>query len=190
MVLELLLCILSGMLAILLGFQVFQFSLKLRRFFKNISIIRKTNEEISFLEGKSDFPNNKIQRKFLDVTLLYRVEFRPDYADMTKIFDISNYEKNNVIGLIYFVQKQTFDDLIKMTRGDAVRDSLIRRIQEQYGVAADEEVIEDLMQQAEALISQEERMRQESGLIIRPLIPHCTVYQLKDGRWVWRPESK
>ena len=68
-------------------------------------------EEIDFMHGREEIPEEKIARKFVDVTLLCNVEKVNSLNQIEKIVDVSNYHKNKVIALTYFVQPHVFHEL-------------------------------------------------------------------------------
>jgi len=124
----------------------------------------KTTEEIDFIQGRTDIPDKRILNKYLHVGIIYKVAKSATNSDY-KIFDVSEYEKNNVIGLTYFVQEQDFE---------MFKRKAITRIM--AGIDLDE-------------LDDESREILQAGLAqdnFISIIDDCTVYQLKDGRWLWR----
>lgn len=154
--------------------------------------IDKVEEELAFLSGEIDIPEEDIAAKFPNAIVLCHLEKNISSEDTTKIVDISNYEKNHIIGLTYLVQPQLFDDLKSAVNADAIKERVFRRLCEEYDINpndTDNEFIEQLLEQAMAeVINEEYSIDEEHGTMTRPLVPHCTVYQLKDGRWLWRQE--
>lgn len=152
-------------------------------------------EEYDFLNGDIDIAEDRIAQKFPNTILLCHIEKNSDSNDdsTTKIFDISNYAKNHVIGLTYFVQPQLFEDLKSSTNADAMRDRLRAQFLKDHSInpdEADEEFVNQLIDDAMKEVMNEGYFIDEAnGAMTRPLIPNCTVYQLKDGRWLWRQES-
>ena len=149
-------------------------------------------EELLFAEGEIDIPEDKIQQKFLDAILLCHLE-RNNQDDSTwKIVDTSSYNKNHIIGLTYFVQPQLFDDLKATVNEDTLRERAKEKIIDAIGDEyedADLDFLDDLIDEAmEELMGDKYDIDEEHGTMTRPLLPHCTVYQLKDGRWLWRQE--
>lgn len=155
--------------------------------------IDKAEEELAFLSGEIDIPEEDIAAKFPDAIMLCHLEKNTTSEDTIKIVDISSYEKNHVIGLTYLVQPQLFDDLKSAVNTDAIKERVLRKLCEEYEVNLDDtdnEFMEQLLEQAMAEVMDEEyTIDEEHGTMTRPLLPHCTVYQLKDGRWLWRQES-
>jgi hypothetical protein len=115
-------------------------------------VLEDMDEEVNFLVGNIDIPEEKIEKKFLNVMIFYQIE-QKDVQSPVKIFDTSQYEKNHLIGLTYFVQPQMFQQL-----------------KTQFGVRA---------------------LRVDNGQeVVRAFLGNCRVYQLKDGRWLWRSDRR
>ena len=120
-------------------------------------------DELDFFDGNSQvFPQKDIERKYENVTLLYNIQKGTEYSI---IVDTSKYEKNNLIGLTYLVPAADYDKLAN----DVMRN-VKRKMKEEAGKDADVDFIEETVQDT------------MDGV----LIPLCDVYQLKNGKWVWR----
>lgn len=147
------------------------------------------------MQGETDIPDELIDQKFLDAILLCHIEKNPFDGDVWKTVDISNYQKNRIIGLTYFVQPQTFEALKNAVNPDNVKDKIRPQIikamyDDDDEDEIDEHFIDEIINQAYSQIMDEEYdIDEEHGTMTRPLLPHCTVYRLKDGRWLWRQES-
>ena len=131
----------------------------IKRYFEMCEVF----DELDFLEGKDNaFPQKDIQCKYENVLLLYNIQ--RGTTEYTVIVDTSKYEKNNLIGLTYLVPAADYDRLAK----DVVHN-VKRKIKEEY---KDEDIdfLEDSIKDT------------MNGTII----PMCDVYQLKNGRWIWR----
>lgn len=156
--------------------------------------IDELTEELAFVQGETDIPDELIDQKFLDAILLCHIEKNPFDGDVWKILDTSSYQKNHVIGLTYFVQPQTFEDLKNAISSDNVKDrvrqQVIEAIYDDDEDEIDEDFIDEIIEQAyNEIMNEEYDIDEEHGTMTRPLLPHCTVYHLKDGRWLWRQES-
>ena len=147
--------------------------------------IYNIQEEIAFLQGEIDIPEEDIAQKFRNATIIYNVEKDTLSTGVQKIVDISNYEKNHLIGLTYLVQPQMFDELKAEISSDAVQEEVRRRILEEEDIDENDlDFLNDLIKDAV-----DEEFGAEGEIMARPLLPNCTVYLLKDGRWLWRQES-
>jgi hypothetical protein len=116
----------------------------------------------------------------------------PNDESTTKIVDISSYPKNHIIGITYFVQHQLFSDLKDSVKMDNLKEKVLNEFMKDHDIDPDEadmDFINELVDNSIKEVMQEEYDIDETGgAMTRPLIPNCTVYQLKDGRWLWRQE--
>lgn len=169
---------LSIMLFISIIFNIFIFKL-FNRSLDRIITLNNEFEELEFMEGIADIPEEKILQKFEDATLFCNtVPTKTD--EVLQIYDTSLYLKNKIIGLTYFVPEQDFTDIkndLQLKRKDIEKHIRQKLAEQQIEVTAQEfeEIMMNAMEQAQAAIV--------------PLLPHCTVYQLTDGRWLWRKEE-
>lgn len=156
--------------------------------------IEQLQEELAFVQGKIDIPEEQIAQKFLDVILLCHIEKNPNNGETWKIVDTSNYMKNHIIGLTYFVQPQLFDEIKNAVNEDNLREQIRADIIQELQLdenELDSDFVNDILNQAmNELVEDNYQIDEEHGAMTRPLLPHCTVYQLKDGRWLWRQEYK
>lgn len=189
----LVICVLSIML--ILSIVLITLLLRaLKNIFKGIQEREDLEEELAFLQGEIDIDEDRILRKFPDAILLCHLEQDPSLgeSDTIKIFDISNYSKNHIIGLTYFVQPQFFEDLKNSVKMKQMRDRLRQKFMEDNDIDPDEadiDFINSILDEAIGEVLEEEFLFDEKAqTMTRPLLPHCTVYQLKDGRWLWRQE--
>ena len=145
-------------------------------------------EELEFLQGEIDIPEERIAQKYTDAIVLFNTAADPDAqtTDVTKIVDTSCYLKNKVIGLTYLVPEQMLDEIKEAISHADIKERVITQLQQLYPEldldGADSDFLENLMDGAIDEVLEEETQTQ-------PLIPHCTVLQLTDGRWIWRQES-
>ncbi len=155
--------------------------------------IDELSEELAFVQGEADIPEEVIEQKFINATLLCHIEKNPFDGDVWKIVDTSSYEKNHIIGLTYFVQPDTFEELKNTVSVDKIKDSVRQKIIDAIydkDDEVDENFIDELIEQAyDEIVEEDYNIDEEHGTMTRPLLPHCTVYHLKDGRWLWRQES-
>ena len=54
---------------------------------------------------------------------------------------------------------------------------------------ADKYFLDDIAQEIAKRLKWNKRVNREDGILMRSVIPHCTVYLLKNGRCLWRQES-
>ena len=147
----------------------------------------KTEEEYNYFSGNIDIEDDKIAQKFTDVFLIHRVEANPDLGEnIIKAVDVSKYAKNHIIGITNFVQPQFFQEVKEIVTSDKMRERLRRELLRECPEAQDDtDFVDEIIDEAIAQVLNEEN----STLGTQPIIPHCTVIQLKDGRWMWRPEQ-
>lgn len=135
----------------------------LRKLMKNYIDMCDIVDELNFIEGNNDIliQKEEIIRKYENVILLYNIQ-RGTFEYMT-VVDTSKYEKNNLIGLTYIVPAQEFDKL-----ASDVKKNVKRKIQNRIEIESEwlDDSLEEIMQGT--------------------LIPMCDVYQLKNGKWIWR----
>lgn len=180
---------------LLLGSILFNLS-SLRALFNIMREVRELDqlrEEFDFFNGDADIAEDKIAQKFPNAIILCHLEknINPQDDSMTKIIDISSYKKNHIIGITYFVQHQVFADLKDSTKMDALRKKVFDELVEEHNIDPEDADIDFLNQIIDETIEEvlgEEYGDDASETLTRPLIPNCTVYQLKDGRWLWRQE--
>lgn len=140
-------------------------------------------EEMAFLNGEIDIDEDLIEKKFPNATILCQLKKNIINDDeVMKIFDISSYEKNHLIGLTYFVQEQDLNNLRRTMDSKSERQELYQHLLQTHEM--DSESFERI---ADGVIS-EFFGEATNEAMFHPLIPNCTVYQLKDGRWLWRQE--
>ena len=116
-----------------------------------------------------EYPQSEIAQCFEDVLVFCYINKDETVEDTVKIVDTSNYIRKNLIGIIYLVQPQAYDEMTQKI--ELSLDSIKEAIRRRYpGEGIDWE--NDAIQEA----------------IHRPyaFFPHSTVYQLKDGNWLWR----
>lgn len=162
------------------------YCIKVTKLFLNsldaISSMNNDFEEIQFVEGFGDIPEEKILQKFEDAILFCKtIPSKTD--DMLQIFDTSLYMKNKVIGLTYFVPEQNLTEVKQnfINNKHDLKTNLRKHI-ERMGLELSDEEFEALFHHA---VENLDKDIEESI----PLIPHCTVLLLKDGRWLWRKEG-
>lgn len=186
------LIIVSVFLAISVVFNLI-FLHMLRNLILAVMQIDELQEELAFVQGETDIPDELIDQKFLDAILLCHIEKNPFDGDVWKIVDTSSYEKNHIIGLTYFVQPDTFEELKNAVSVDKIKDNVRQKIIDAIydeDDEIDEDFINELIEQAyDEIVEEDYDIDEEHGTMTRPLLPHCTVYHLKDGRWLWRQES-
>jgi len=159
---------------------------------RDIRDLENLREEYDFINGDVEIDENRIANKFPNTILLCHVEKNHDPKDTstTKVVDISSYPKNHVIGITYFVQHQFFSDLKDSVKMDELRNHLRAEFIEDHPEEDDLEFIDKMIDEAiHETLGGEYNIDEAGGAMTRPLIPNCTVYQLKDGRWLWRQES-
>ena len=162
------------------------YCVKITKLFLNsldaISDINNEFEEIQFIEGFGDIPEEKVLRKFEDAILFCKT-IPSKTEEMLQVFDTSLYMKNKVIGLTYFVPEQNLTEVKQNFIDDKhdLKTNLRKRI-ERMGLEISDEEFEALFRHTAENIDKD---IEESV----PLIPHCTVLLLKDGRWLWRKEE-
>ena len=73
----------------------------------------KLEEEFLFFNGDIEIPEEDIEKAYYNVLTVCKVEVKDDLPDdvIEKIIDVSQYEKNHIIGLTFFVQKQECEKL-------------------------------------------------------------------------------
>lgn len=155
---------------------------------------QKMEEELLFVEGEIDIPEERIAKKYPKAIMLCHLKKNNQDESTWKIIDTSMYSKNHIIGLTYFVQPQLFEELKAAVNTDALREKARERILQEVDLDdddMDEDFIDDLIDQAiEELLGEDSyQIDEKYDTMTRPLLPNCTVYQLKDGRWLWRHES-
>lgn len=191
------LVIISILLLLSLLFNIF--FLKMIKQLSDVIIqINELSEELAFSQGTVNVPEEAIAHKFLNATIICYIKKNPVDGETWKIIDVSSYEKNHIIGLTYFVQPQIFEDIKSAIGIDQIKDKIRPLIEEALRAEAedddeevDEEFIDSVIEQAyEEIMKTDYLVDEENGEMIRPPIPHCTVYQLKDGRWLWRPQDR
>ena len=121
----------------------------------------KTLEELYEIEEDGMPRESDIEKSYKDVTLVYCVRPGPQYAT---IFDTSRYEKNNLIGLTYVVPPQYYRKLASDV-AEGVRNKMKEHLEDD-----DMDWLKNSVQET------------MDGVVV----PHCDIYRLKNGRWVWR----
>lgn len=145
-------------------------------------------EEIAFMQGDYDIPEEEILNIYPNAILLCSLAKNSLNNDTLKITDISNYPKNHIIGLTYLVQPQLFEDIRKDFNSPQIRERLKQSIIDEQGLDPEEVDTEFLDEVIEESIQETFGEYDENGTLTKPLMRNCTVYQLKDGRWLWRSE--
>ena len=158
---------------------------------KLVNELTNAEQELAFCNGEIDIPEADIEQIFPNAIIMCHLEKNTLSSDETlKIVDISSYEKNHLIGLTYLVQPQFFDSLKAQFQSPDMRNELKRRIMEsgEYDPEElDDEYLAQILNDAiQEVLGDEYHFDENEGTMTRPLIPNCTVYQLKDGRWLWR----
>lgn len=148
--------------------------------------VEEREEEIAFENGLIDIPEEVIEEKFPNAILFCHLERDDIHQNWWKAFDVSSYAKNRVIGLTYFVQPHIFDDLAQSIRDGEVRDAIRQQLKEMMDDEVESEIIDNIID--ETLDEMGYRIDDSGTTMTKPLIPNCTVYHLKDGRWLWRQE--
>ena len=129
------------------------------------TVIKDMEEEYS----PGIIPEAEILNKFEDVNVLYYVQPSTNKDDPFRIVDLSQYEKNNLIALTYFVQEQDYNRIQQSIRSPQVKEQIKRKVYEETGEIVDDDYLQEIMDSIDT-----------SYLIAR----HCIVYQLNDGRWI------
>ena len=145
-----------------------------------IMALQNEFDDLQFMEGMLDIPEDEILQKFDDAFLLCQT-IPIEGEDVRQIFDTSLYLKNKVIGLTYFVPKQLLENVQQEVTTDARIEEIIRRKLKENDIEVDEETFQIIFQEAKEQLELDDSP---------PIIPHCTVYQLKNGRWIWRQEDE
>ena len=126
---------------------------------QTITEIQRYLNEIDFLDG-GDLDKELILNEYKNATLL--MSFMEGNDETVTIWDVSQYEKNKIIGLTTFGPSQWVDDAIE-------------KIKEQIPELFDSMNVNELRQEISRNIAQD-------GM----LYPGVDVYQMKDGSWLWR----
>ena len=163
------------------------FNVKLAQMFFNtlnaMTSMQKEFEEVQFMEGYLDIPEEDILEKFENVSLVCQT-VPTENGEMMQVFDTSLYMKNKIIGLTYFVPKQDLDEVNNEIKNKSAIIEKIRRKLEEEGAEFNEDNEEEFQELAKQVIEHIEL--EEHG---PPVLEHCTVCHLKDGRWIWRQEE-
>ena len=121
--------------------------------------VQKYLNEIDFLDG-GELDKELILNEYKNVTLL--MSFVEGSDETITIWDVSQYEKNKLIGLTTFGPSQWVDMAIEHVKSEM--PELLENID-----------IKDLRQELSKAIAQD-------GM----LYTGVDVYQMKDGSWLWR----
>lgn len=121
--------------------------------------VQRYLNEIDFLEG-GELDKELILNEYINANLL--VSFVEGSNETITIWDVSQYEKNRLIGLTTFGPSQWVD-------------SAIQKIEEQMPELLEDVDINQIRQQIGEDIAQK-------GV----LYAGVDVYQMKDGSWLWR----
>lgn len=143
-----------------------------------IDNLKQEYETMMFMEGIVDIPDEAIMYKFDDASLLCRT-LPSEEGEVRQVFDTSLYMKNKVIGLTYFVPKQDLEEFKRNLQKDKELEKQLRRKLKLEGIEISTEELREILQQTPVINENSPP----------PIIPHCTVYCLKDGRWLWRQEE-
>jgi len=120
-------------------------------------------DELNFFDGgEMPFKKNEVLYHYENVTLLYNIQ--RGTTEYLTILDTSKYEKNNLIGLTYVVPAADYDKMAK-----EVEKHLRSKIADKM-----EDFDKDFLS------------NQIHETMDGVLIPLCDVYQLKNGRLMWR----
>lgn len=163
------------------------FNVRLAQMFLNtlnaMTSMQREFEEIQFMEGYLEFPDEEIMEKFEDVSLICRT-VPSENDEMMQVFDTSLYKKNKIIGLTYFVPEQTLNEVNSSLKdNDAMMKKIRRKLEEMGAEFSDTEEEKAYFQEIVNRAMEYENVQQV------PRLEHCTVYHLKDGRWIWRQEE-
>lgn len=136
----------------------------LRKVLKNYFELCNIFDELAFIQGDNNtILQQEIKQKFEDTTLIYNVE--KGTTDYAIIVDTSKYLKNNLIGLTYLVPAHEYEQLAK----DVIKN-IKDKVKDKYNEDIEPQWLEDSVHDT------------MDGVVI----PHCDIYQLKNGRWIWR----
>lgn len=124
-----------------------------------ITEVQKYLNQIDFFDG-GELDKELILNEYKDATLL--LSFIEGEGETLSIWDVSQYEKNKIIGLTTFGPTQWVD-------------AAVEKIKEQMPGLLDDIDIKELRQELSRGIAQD-------GM----LYPGVDVYQMKDGTWLWR----
>ena len=124
-----------------------------------ITEVQKYLNEIDFFEG-GELDKELILNEYKNAILL--MSFMEGSDETVTIWDVSQYEKNKIIGLTTFGPSQWVDDAIE-------------KIKEQRPELLEEMNMKELRQELSDGVAQD-------GM----LYPGVDVYQMKDGSWLWR----
>lgn len=137
----------------------------LRKIMKQYIDMCNVFEELSFFDGDEPFfKDEDVAQRFENVVLLYNVQ--KGTTDYSIIVDTSKYEKNNLIGLTYIVPAKDYEKLASDVHRN-IKGKVGNKLEE---LELDDEWMAKSIQEA------------MDGV----LVPLCDVYQLKNGRWIWR----
>ena len=121
--------------------------------------VQKYLNEIDFLDG-GDLDKELILNEYKNATLL--VSYIEGSNETITIWDVSQYEKNKIIGLTTFGPTQWVDHAI---------EELKKQIPELFNAMDANELRQEIS-----------RDIAQKGM----LYPGVDVYQMKDGSWLWR----
>ena len=121
--------------------------------------VQKYLNEIDFFEG-GELDKELILNEYKNATLL--MSFVEGDREILNIWDVSQYEKNKVIGLTTLGPPQWID-------------AAVEKIREQMPDLLEDIDIAELRQELSKGIAQD-------GIVY----PGVDVYQMKDGTWLWR----
>lgn len=120
-------------------------------------------DELNFFDGgEAPFQKNEVLYHYENVTLLYNIQ--RGTTEYLTILDTSKYEKNNLIGLTYVVPAADYDKMAKDVEKH-IRSKIADKLEDFDKDFLSEHIHETM-----------------DGV----LIPLCDVYQLKNGRLMWR----
>lgn len=158
----------------------------MKTFMREIDEIEQLNEEMAFYFGEGDFAEEDIVMKYENAIIFYNLQRMPKDKKWTtdKIVDTSLYLKYHIIGLTYFVQEQLANDINSDLTAE-LRERIMRKLAEKYEIEEDSEVLDDIVNNAMA-----QELKPRGDCLMHTFIPHCTVYYLRDGRWMWRQEEE
>ena len=121
--------------------------------------VQNSLHALAFFAGGA-LANDFLLNEYKNATLL--ISFMEGNNETVTIWDVSQYEKNKIIGLTTFGPSQWVDDAIE-------------KIKEQIPGLLEDMDIKELRQELSRGIAQD-------GM----LYPGVDVYQMKDGSWLWR----
>ena len=140
-----------------------------REYYSALNIISTIMKEMEEEYYPGAIPESEILNKFEDVNVLYWIQPSANKNDPFRVVDLSQYEKNNLIALTYFVQEQDYNRIQQSIRSPQIKEKIKRKVYEETGEIIDDDELQEVMNSINT-----------DYLIAR----HCIVYQLNDERWI------